>query len=211
MHNLCFVSFFCRELTTVPKYFLPFSCQSTSLGDKVCRPSAWLFGACLDWHVALKLQKSALRCPGDTTCLAQGTFVRSIFISWLFSQPISPGHSVRHHLSLTVKLSGVCVRACMCVCTRERDVHLCVCLGLDTCHMSVPRTILGAGDSRMSWEDECFLNIGGYHYSYLDWFAESQSLDVKHKTVTDLYLNMLLIKDPQSIIVKVSNFSLYSN
>ena len=62
--------------------------------------------------MALEQQKSASRFPRDTTCLAQGTFVRSIFISLLLSQPISPGHSVRHHLSLTVKLSRVCV--CLC-------------------------------------------------------------------------------------------------
>lgn len=101
-----FLFFFLRT-----EYIPPLSCQSTSLclGDKVCQLSEWLFGACFDWHVALKQQKSASRFPGDTTCLAQGTFVRSIFISLLLSQPISAGHSVRHHLALTVKLSRVCL------------------------------------------------------------------------------------------------------
>lgn len=110
------------ELMIWTEHFLPLSCQSTSLclGDKVRQLSKWLFGGCFDWHVALELQKSASRFPRDTTCLAQGTFVRSIFISLLFSQPISPGHSVRHHLSLTVKLSSVCVcvfvSVCLCEC-----------------------------------------------------------------------------------------------
>lgn len=99
-----------------PEHILPLSCQSTSLclADKVRQLSEWLFGGCFDWHVALELQKSATRIPRDTTCLAQGTFVRSIFISLLLSQPISPGHSVRHHLSLTVKLSRVCVFVSVC-------------------------------------------------------------------------------------------------
>lgn len=118
MHNLCVVCV-CRELTQGPEYILPFSCQSASLclGDKLCQLSVWLFGARFDWRLALELQKSALRFPRDTTCLAQGTFVRSIFISLLFSQAISPGHSVRRHLSLTVKLSLVCASVwCASVC-----------------------------------------------------------------------------------------------
>ena len=111
--------------------------------------------------MALELQKSASRFPRDTTCLAQGTFVRSIFISLLLSQPISPGHSVRHHLSLTVKLSRVC--ASVCLWERAR-VFVCVsasaCVRVAVCHVGVPRTIVRA---EMSREDECFLNIGEYH------------------------------------------------
>ncbi len=113
---------FLSKLMTRAEHILPLSCQSTSLclGDKVRQLSEWLFGGCFDWHVALELQKSASRFARDTTCLAQGTFVRSIFISLLLRQPISPGHSVRHHLSLTVKLSRVCAfvsaRLCECAC-----------------------------------------------------------------------------------------------
>lgn len=68
--------------------------------------------------MALEQQKSASGFPGDTTCLAQGTFVRSIFISLLLIRPISPGHSVRRHLSLTVKLSRVCELRLVCLCER---------------------------------------------------------------------------------------------
>lgn len=188
---------------------LPLSCQSTSLclGDKVRQLSEWLFGGCFDWHLALEQQKSATRFPRDTTCLAQGTFVRSIFISLLLSQPISPGHSVRHHLSLTVKLSRVCVRACV--------------------RLSVPvfPRRLGPGRRRVSygcpkdnpqsglWRNERRRWMFSEHRRIslklpvpaLDWFAESQRLDVNIKPANGFNLNMLLINTPQSINAKKSS------
>lgn len=132
-YNAHLVICFCLQIThNSPKLLLPFSCQSISLwlGDKVFQLSVWLFGACIDWHVPLQLQKSASQFPRDTTCLAQGTFVRSIFISLLFSQPISPGHSVRRYLSLTVKLSVVCV----C----ERAMRICVSVW-NSMHVTCPK------------------------------------------------------------------------
>lgn len=115
--------------------------------------------------MALEQQKSASGFPGDTTCLAQGTFVRSIFISLLLIRPISPGHSVRHHLSLTVKLSRVCVcvRSGLCVCASARLPVFLHWLRVAACHMGVPRTIPSAGHSGMRGEDECFVNTGKYH------------------------------------------------
>lgn len=160
----------CREPTTWPQRFLPLSCQSTSLcqGDKVRQLSEWLFGGCFDWHVALQLQKSATSFPRDTTCLAQGTFVRSIFISLLLSQPISPGHSVRHHLSLTANLSSVCVCVCgpVCICVSARVPASAGRVSSRVTWVSQGRSS-ERGDGRTSREDECFGDRGGYHYSYL--------------------------------------------
>lgn len=190
------------------EHVLALSCQSTSLclGDKVRQLSEWLFGGCFDWHVALKQQKSASRFPGDTTCLAQGAFVRSIFISLLLSQPISSGHSVRHHLSLTVKLSKVCVSVYVCL---YRLVCLCFWVHVViVCHIGVPRTVIRVGSGGMSRE----LNVFRTQWSVikatctvavLDWFAESQWLVVNIKPANGFNLNMLLINTPQSINVKI--------
>lgn len=67
---------------------------------------------CLE-HVLTDVRPSSYKSPprgfpGTPLVWLRELLWGSIFISLLFSQAISPGHGVRRHLSVTVKLSVVC-------------------------------------------------------------------------------------------------------